>query len=125
MSDRTIKASPNLSAHVRNLARDIAYTEGHASVMRAAADELDRLAAALARVTDDSAVRLAAKAWSENGPTPATFENMSPDSQDRLVKRMQIAIRAAAEGQDEQPAPELFPGTREALDRLTIRKDDR
>ncbi len=74
--------SPKIASHLRNLARDVAYTEGHASVMRAAADRIesldaerdgyralsrnhnadavaqrgraDRADARLARVTDDS-----------------------------------------------------------------------
>ena len=37
--------SPRIADHLRRLARDVAYTEGHASVMRAAAAEMDRLAA--------------------------------------------------------------------------------
>ena len=43
VSGKALKVSKNISGHLRKLATDVAYTDGHASVMHSAADEIDRL----------------------------------------------------------------------------------
>ena len=74
-------ATPKIADHLRRLARDVAYTEGHASVMRAAAAEIDRLAAHDREVAA-GALRDAALDWQTR-----TWAN-TPRHADRIADRM-------------------------------------
>lgn len=84
--------------------------------------EVDRLRAALARVTKHSIIGVH-RARQGAGQT-------LPEDSVLCIKCGWLRLSAysqhltVAAGEQPEEAPELFPGTRDALDRLTIRKDD-
>ena len=76
MSDISRLVTTKMSDHLRRLARDVAYTEGHASVMRAAAAEIDRLTAHDAEVVAccNRTVESAREQFAHLGMTPGQIE---------------------------------------------------
>lgn len=102
--------SPRIAEHLRNLARDVAYTEGHAAVMRATAARIEALEARLARVTDEEPL-----AWADRhgdvwvfpggGDTGYSFETQ-PFSRTHIEKKwgpLAPLIRAVAAGEQSRP----------------------